>query len=202
MESATLIIDRLDRWLAEHRPEYYACLRPGLTDLQLDTLERLVGYKFPSAFRAFYRWRDGQDPEGEPFIFNRTFMSFEDVRCTWELMTEMQEGGEWDEPQWWCRGWLPFLENGAGSHLCLDLHGSFTGKKGQIVEFWNRAWDRPVVAESFQSWLEWFVASLEAGLWLLNPESGNFEPVNSTDRIGGGPLHPDKVIRGDARVPP
>lgn len=201
MESTENVIDRLDRWLAEHRPAYCACLRPGLTDAQVDDLEQFVGYKFPEAFRAFYRWRDGQHSDREPFMFNRTFMSSENVRRIWEMMTEMQEGGEWDEPQWWCRGWVPFLENGAGSNLCLDMHGSFTGNPGQVIEFWNRDWDRPVVANSFVSWLGWFVASLEAGEWWLHPQNGNFEPVDSNAPHGGGPLGPDELVRGDARKP-
>lgn len=201
MVSAEHVIGRLDRWLAEHRPAYHACLRPGLTDAQVDDLEQFVGCKFPDAFRAFYRWRDGQNSDREPFIWNRTFMSSEDTCRIWEIMTQMQEGGEWDEPQWWCRGWVPFLDNGAGSNVCLDLHGSFTGKPGQVIEFWNRDWDRPVVAHTFLCWLEWFVASLEAGVWRLDSDSGNLEPVNPNDPMGGGPLHPPELV-GDARKPP
>lgn len=59
-----------------------------------------------------------------------------------------------------------------------------------------------MVAHTFLSWLEWFVVSLEAGVWRVDPDSGNFEPVNPDDPMGGGPLHPHELVRGDARKPP
>jgi cell wall assembly regulator SMI1 len=30
----------MDRWLAVHRPDYYALLQPGATDAQLDAFAR------------------------------------------------------------------------------------------------------------------------------------------------------------------
>jgi cell wall assembly regulator SMI1 len=200
MESAGQVIERLDCWLAQHRPEFYASLKPGLTDLELAEFEQLVGFEFPKAFREFYRWRNGEEYLGDPFMYNRTIMPQSDVREAWKELSGMQECGEWEQPQWYCRGWIPFLDNGGGSYLCLDLHGSFTGKRGQVIEFWCKDSDRPIVAEDFLSWLTWFVDSLETGDWHLEPDSGNFEPRNEKDPCHSGPLIP--VIRGDANDPP
>src|SRR4051794_35191512 len=57
------VIARLDRWLRHNRPRYYRLLRPGGSAARLDDLERAVGVALPPAFRALYRWRDGQPPD-------------------------------------------------------------------------------------------------------------------------------------------
>lgn len=201
--SSKPLLDRLDTWLSRHRPDYYAQLRPGLTAEQLADSEKSVGFAFPESFRGLYRWHDGQANDLMAIRNNQYFMPSEEVKSTWEMLTSMQEGGEWEEPQWWHRGWIPFLSNGAGSHLCLDLHGSFTGLPGQVIEFWGKDADRPIVAPGFEVWLEHFVGSLEAGLWSLE-EGGNFSPDehllpkipgypvvgDSTKEPGGKPMKP------------
>jgi len=188
------IIKRLDTFLLRVRPGYYAQLRPGLNAEQFTEFAQAVGFTFPDEFRDLYCWRDGQADEFQSLCHNRYFMPSAEVKSTWELMTGLQEDGEWDQPQWWHRGWIPFLHNGAGSHLCVDLHGSFTTLSGQVIEFWNRDDDRPIVAPSFQVWLEHFVSTLERGFWHLE-DDGNFLP---SDILPGIPGYP---IKGDARIP-
>jgi cell wall assembly regulator SMI1 len=58
---------------------------------------------------------------------------------------------------------VPFLHNGAGSHLCLDLAAEDGGQVGQLVAFWKRDQDRPVEHRSLEAWLAALVASMESG---------------------------------------
>jgi cell wall assembly regulator SMI1 len=204
--AAKTLVDRLDWWLAQNRPAYHAQLRPGLSAAQLTEFEGFVGFDFPDAFRLLYRWHDGQADDSLYYLslcHNQSFMTSDEVKRRWEMLTSMMEADQWGHPQWWHRGWIPFLHNGSGSHLCLDLHGSFTGTPGQVIEFWVHDRDRPVVAPSLEAWLGHFVSTLEAGLWSLD-DGGNFSydfdafpeipgyPIvgDASKRPGGKPLKP------------
>lgn len=156
------LIRRLDARLAELRPEYYAQLLPGLTDAEWGEFESRLGVPMPAAFRALYQWRNGQRDDAN-FLGNRMWMCAEDVIGTKELMDSMI--GSDFEPGWWERGRVPFLHNGAGSHLCVDAVGANGNPPGCLVEFWNCDHDRPVVAQSLEVWLDQFVTSLERDRW-------------------------------------
>ena len=58
---------------------------------------------------------------------------------------------------------MPFLHNGAGSWLCLDLAAQDGGRIGQLVAFWKRDDDRPIEYASMEAWLTKLVASMENG---------------------------------------
>ena len=132
----------MDRWLAGRRPDYYAGLRPGVGDAELDAFERRFSLRLPPAFRELYRWRDGQDTtNAESFCDNRMFMPLADVAETKELLDGMIDS-DFDDPRYWRRGWVPFLHNGGGSYLCLDMAAEDGGIPGQLIAFWKADHDR------------------------------------------------------------
>jgi cell wall assembly regulator SMI1 len=162
------VIARLDRWLATNRPDYYASLQPPATELQLDRFEAKFSLHLPRAFRRLYRWRDGQDPMSfEAMQFNRMFSGLDAISETKELLDGMI-GFDFDAPTDWRRGWVPFLHNGGGSHLCLDLEAVDGGVPGQLIGFWKADSDRPIEFASIDAWLEDLVASMEGGTLELN----------------------------------
>jgi cell wall assembly regulator SMI1 len=157
------LINRLDSWLATNRPDYYALLRPGVTDAELDAFEAQFAIKLPTAFRELYRWRDGQVPDSFfPIQFNREFMMLEYIASAKNMLDGMIET-DFDAPEYWRRGWVPFLHNGGGSYLCLDLTAEDGGQPGQLIGFWKRDRDRPVEFPSVEAWLADLVDSMEAG---------------------------------------
>ncbi len=88
------LIERVDRWLAANRPDYYARLRTGATDAELDAFEARFSLRLPGSFRAFYRWRDGQESGcTASFQNNRVFMSLEEAAEAKELLDGMIGGG-------------------------------------------------------------------------------------------------------------
>jgi cell wall assembly regulator SMI1 len=156
------LVARLDAWLSRHRPVYYAGLLPGLTAQECDLFESRLGITLPESFRSLYQWRNGHGAF-ECFRGNQYWMSSEEIVSTKEL-TDGMIGSDF-EPGWWERPWVPFLHNGAGSHLCVDTAGTDGGRPGQLVEFWNPDPDRPVVSRSIEHWLHEFVISLERDRW-------------------------------------
>jgi cell wall assembly regulator SMI1 len=157
------LIDRIDRWLAANRPEYYAVLQPGATDPELDAVEVQFGIRLPTAFRHLYRWRNGQDPMSfKPLQMNRSFMRLEDIARVKQMLDGMI-GYDFDDPRYWRRGWVPFLHNGGGSYLCLDFAAEDGGQPGQLIGFWKGDEDRPVEFPSVEAWLADLVESMESG---------------------------------------
>jgi cell wall assembly regulator SMI1 len=160
---AEALIGRLDRWLATNRPDYYAHLLPGVTDAHLDAFEARFSLKLPEAFRELYRWRNGHDMiRSESLQHNLMFSSLEDIARVKELMDDLI-GSDFKDPRWWRRSWVPFLENGAGDHLCLDLTAEDGGTPGQVLTFYHD-WDsRPIRFPSMEAWLADLVESMESG---------------------------------------
>jgi cell wall assembly regulator SMI1 len=157
------LIERVARWLAANRPDYYARLRPGATEARLDTFEAQFSLSLPAPFREFYRWRDGQDPECLASLQeNRMFASLDQVADTKEMLDGMI-GSDFEDPRWWRRGWIPNLANGGGDHFCLDLTAQDGGTPGQIIAFWHDRENRAVKFSSFEAWFRQPADSMEAG---------------------------------------
>lgn len=157
------LIERLDRWLAAERPDYYARLQPGATNASLDAFEARFSLRLPEPFRAFYHWRNGQELScSASFEHNRRFSSLEEIADTKEMLDGMI-GSDFEDPRWWRRGWVPFLANGGGDHLCLDLTAEDGGAPGQLVTFWHDWDNRSIKYPSFEAWLEQLVDSMENG---------------------------------------
>lgn len=157
------LIERMDRWLGKNRPEYCALLLPGASDAELNAFEAQFSITLPPAFRALYAWRNGQSPmSSAPLQGNRSFCSLEEVASAKELLDGMV-GSDFDDPRYWRRGWVPFLHNGGGSYLCLDVAAEDGGQPGQVIAFWKSDEDRPIKFPSVEAWLTDLVESMEAG---------------------------------------
>ncbi|SEF29716.1 Cell wall assembly regulator SMI1 [Variovorax sp. NFACC28] len=157
------LIGRMDAWLAVRRPDYHALLQPGVDDGALDAFEAKFSLKLPEAFRALYRWRNGQPNSSfDSLQGNRMFSALEDIADTKEMLDDMI-GFDFEDPATWRRGWVPFLSNGGGSYLCVDIDTQGGGQPGQLVGFWKADEDRPVEHASVEAWLAELVASMEAG---------------------------------------
>jgi cell wall assembly regulator SMI1 len=161
------LIGRLDRWLTANRPDYYAHLRPGVPDGQLDAFEARFALTLTAAFRQLYRWRDGHDQHDyESLVHNLMFSPLEHGAQSKELLDGMIET-DFEDPRWWRRGWVPFLENGAGDHLCVDMGAEDGGTPGQVLMFHHDWEHRPIRSTSLEAWLSALVESMEGGTFHL-----------------------------------
>ena len=173
-------LDRLERWLGAGRPSFLRALNACADENQFAEVEALAGTSLPDSFKALYIWHDGQSEDSfDALQFNRTFMCLDEILDAMEGLNELDEAGKLSSPMWWRKKWVPFLDNGGGDHLCLDLEGSFDGKPGQLIEFWHDDAERTIVAGSLEEWFRTFVISLEANLW--EDEDGDLQPVDEDD---------------------
>ena len=93
---------------------------------------------------------------------NRSLCPLHEIANTKDMLDGMI-GYDFDDPQYWRRGWVPFLHNGSGSYLCLDLAAEDGGQSGQLLGFWKRDKDRPVEFPSVEVWIADLIDSMEAG---------------------------------------
>jgi cell wall assembly regulator SMI1 len=157
------LITRMDRWLQRNRNDYYANLQPGAMEDAITAFERHFTVTLPQTFRKLYQWRNGQSVgEFRSFQENRMFLPLQDVAETKELLDEMI-GDDCKDSQWWQPGWIPFLSNGSGDYLCLNVAAGDDGTVGQLIEFWHDDADRNVQFTSVDDWLQCLVESMENG---------------------------------------
>ena len=151
------LITRLDAWLKKNRPQYYAKLKPGAGAAEIEKLEKQVG-ALPQTLKDLLRWRNGQSVSSR-LIDNWSLMSVKQIASAWETMKELKEAGDLEKNSWDV-AWVPFLENGSGDNLCINLK-----KKGAVLEFWHADDDRDVVYSSIDKMLEEFLKWIEKGHW-------------------------------------
>jgi cell wall assembly regulator SMI1 len=157
------LIRRADAWLQGNRPDYHGILRPGVGDAALDAYAARFGLELPMEFRQLYRWRDGQDLDvSKPLVHNHMFMPLEESASSKALLDGMI-GFDFDNPNWWRRGWAPFSVSYNGDHYCVDLDAEAGGAAGRVISFWHDEARRRVMAPSLASWLDQLVTTMEEG---------------------------------------
>ena len=82
-----------------------------------------------------YQWRNGQRLDCFASLeYNRMFMPLEDAASTKRLLDGMI-GKDFERPNWWRKEWVPFLSNGGGDYLCLDLSTADGDIPPQVITF-------------------------------------------------------------------
>lgn len=180
-------LERLDAWLRAKRASYHASLGKGATPAELTAIEKAVGEPLPAALGELLRWKTGGKGR---LIGNWSLMrSGADVAAAITELGELLEAGDFDAPSHWSPKWVPFLENGGGDHVCVDIGASFGGAPGQVLEFWHSETMRPVLAPSLDAWLDVIVTAFEAGG--AEEESGGFfEPASKALKAARAKLTP------------
>lgn len=167
--SMAALLEEYAAWLEQERPDYFKWLQPGATDAALDALEGDVGCEFPEALRVLYRWRDGQGDYG-------WLAPVGDLNSLAEIKKIHQLKGaapaEDLDGKFWSRSWIPFLSDGHGGHMCVDLGGSFGGTQGQVLKEESDLGDRILCHESLEAWLATVLTAIQEGILFANDEGG------------------------------
>lgn len=164
-QSISALLVAIQSYLERERPDYVEKMMPGASTEALAAFESRFGVTMPAAFHALYRWHDGQDPWCfTGLVDNWSLMRLDDIIDGKEILDGMI-GLDFEDPAWWRRGWIPFLHNGGGSHLCIDLRVEDGGTPGQLIEFWKADADRPVTYPNLEQWLIELHASMEDGTY-------------------------------------
>ncbi len=159
----TALLARLDAWLATHRRSFAQGLLGGATPDQLAALERDLGQPVPNELHQVLAWHNGQCPDvpGAFFLGFHLLSTNQIVQVKREL--------DADKALHWHPAWLPFLDDDNDNYVCLD-----TRQPGSPVrECWRGRPVHEIVAGSLTAWLEHFLAALEKGEYVEDPERGD-----------------------------
>jgi cell wall assembly regulator SMI1 len=151
------LITRMDGWLQQHRPAYYATLATGVSFGALDEYERRTGITLPADLRTLWVWKNGSTEEA--LFDNHMFISVEDSLSS-KLELDGMIGSDFEDPEWWKLQWVPFTQSFGGDHLCIDIASE---KTGGIIDFWHDDPRREVVAPTLKDWLHSLVETMESG---------------------------------------
>jgi cell wall assembly regulator SMI1 len=158
------LLDRLERWLKKHRARYLTALHPGATDAELDALQADLGVTLPPSLRALLVWHNGQ---GGDFVG-----AFE---ASWRLLSAagiaaLHSEVLAEEKSGWQKPWVPLLADDRDNCVFLDTSQT----PAPVRACWQGTKDQPVLAPSLAAWLEDFVAAVERGAYVEDPERGDF----------------------------
>lgn len=146
-------LERIENWLRENRPEYYALLEPPASKDAIQSAEEDCGLEFSLPFKSLYQWHNGQRPrEFTPLIFNLTFMTLPQVVETKKALDDVASFDQWERDSWW-PNWIPFLDNGGGDFLCFDLRGFKTGNSSQLLWFDHETHQHEVIHDNLEAFL-------------------------------------------------
>ncbi|MEN9360154.1 MAG: hypothetical protein RL095_1689 [Verrucomicrobiota bacterium] len=147
-------IHELENWLGEFRPQFFRDLPEGASENEVAELQSIFSKPIPLSFWDYLRWHNGQPLTGPAFMKNKRLMSTKEIIKTWRIFKEL------DYPQkYWGNQWLPFLEDGNGNYICINL------ENGEILEFWKSDDDRPIIASHFDSWILKIVDEFKSKKW-------------------------------------
>jgi cell wall assembly regulator SMI1 len=118
---------RFEQALHRHAPDTLAALQPGLSDAQIDAIEREHHLRLTDDLRALYRWRNGSPPDARiDLIPGHRFVPLNEAAAFPSLMRQQLAGIA--AVQWLAHaifaghrtGWLPILDDGAGDGYFYD----------------------------------------------------------------------------------
>ena len=184
------LVSRLRTALETLKPGLSSCLRPGLDEAGLASLETSLGVRLPDDVREFYTLVDGQLPDGPGLWDGTELLNSDRIVKEWTIWKNLLDGGEFEESRcepaagikddWWSAKWIPLTYNGSGDHHSLDLDPAAGGRHGQIIMMWHDDPTRPLLARSFRAWLEEYCDGLERGDYVYSEEE-YFAVVNKED---------------------
>jgi cell wall assembly regulator SMI1 len=163
------LLDRLERWLAAHRPRLFQALRLGANEVELHALQARLARELPQELRTLLAWRNGQ---GEEFAgrFEEDWLLMDTDRIA-EAKAELDEGAVGNgESNGWRPEWIPFMDDDGGNYLLLDTSQT----PPPVRAYWLGEPEPRTLAPSLTAWMEEFVKAVEAGQYEEDPERGTF----------------------------
>lgn len=159
--------DTLESWLKVNDSTLLADLNSPAEDTEIQGLEQKLGVSLPADFVAALKLHNGQKGRAASLFQSGRYLSTGEIFSTWSVWRELLEQGEFDDRPsnpdqgirqgWWRLGWIPFVSNGRGDYLCLDLDPDQTGQTGQIIEVFHDLEDRSLLSPGFGKWFNGFV---------------------------------------------
>jgi cell wall assembly regulator SMI1 len=162
--------DLLLDWIATSLPAARATLRPPASEDALAEAREVLGHPFPAALEALYRAHDGQEPARMHACIFEGFRWLPLAECLEQralyanVIAEVQR--EYPETPSWSPAWLPFALDDLGNAWVVDL------ASGRVLEFDHAEGEVAQLGDSFEGFLDGYVASFASGERFVDPKLG------------------------------
>ena len=166
-DALSALLQRLDHWLAAHRPGFHKGLLPGASPADLEALQKAIGLPLPEELKTLLQWHNGQSKDLAVGRFEQdwSLMSTADIAATKQEL----DGGDAAQSGWQ-RAWIPWLDDDNDDYMCLDT----SQHHNPVRAFWQGQHEHPIVASSLTAWFQGFISALERGEYHEDPERGTF----------------------------
>ncbi|MBW4625181.1 MAG: SMI1/KNR4 family protein [Brasilonema octagenarum HA4186-MV1] len=186
------ILNRIEIWFNEHLPKVLADLNPGATESEIESLENHIGIQLPMSFKEFYKWHNGQQGKITGLFYGLEFLSLEGIFEQWKTWSDIIDvdetineeiGGKSHIPGkvkeiYINKKWIPFVHDWGGNHIGIDFDPAERGRVGQVINFGRDEDVKFVLADDFESFLNWLMTELESGNYIVDSEGyGSFNTM-------------------------
>ncbi len=212
------VLERIDAWYARHAPAIHATLRPGASEATIAELEAKHGFVVPDDARRLYRWHDGQT-WSVGGMFGLCFLDLESalaVRTMWKdlVAEDAPPFNPASNPPGAVRETYsgrqrhPFLHDGGGNHVGIDLAPGPKGTPGQVITYGRDEQRNDVLAESLLNFLRTYAQRLDDGLAVVKRLEGfesemwSVELVDAAGKSSDGVYHLSENFPGFGASPP
>lgn len=188
------ILNRIETWFNEHLPKMLTDLNPGATESEIEYAENRIGVQLPMSFREFYKWHNGQKGNSTGLFYGLEFLSLEGIFYKWEIWSDaidyderLNEDNNDSKSHipgkvkeiYANKKWIPFAHDWSGNYLGIDLDPGEKGTVGQVINFGADESVKFVLADDFQTFLNWLMTQLESGNYIVDNEGwGSFNTMN------------------------
>jgi cell wall assembly regulator SMI1 len=199
--------ERIEAWLAAHARYLLRDLRKGAEPPVLAKVEAQIQRSLPETLRAFYAVHDGQMsqcPQG--LFYSLRFMPLARVleaQRVWAELVDINDElahamrsspSRYIKPVYANPLWIPFADDQSGNHLGVDLDPNAEGSDGQVIVFGRDENRKRLVAQSFEDFIDIFVAQLEAGNFVIQEKILAFKTYLDGELLPAHGRHPLDVF--------
>ncbi|MFQ3594277.1 MAG: SMI1/KNR4 family protein [Gemmataceae bacterium] len=161
----TQLLAQLDQWLQENRPAFHEGLAESASSRDLQRLAEVLGGPVPAELQAWLSWHNGQG-DGEMGSLVGAFNLLSAAEMAEILREHQTQLGD----TLWKAGWIPLLDDFQGDSVCVDS----TQPGLPVLEVWSGQDQPTLVAPSLLVWVRQFLNDCRAGLYVEDPERGEF----------------------------
>lgn len=173
MQTIEEIWERIEAWLGRYTPQVLPSFQPGATEEELKQAEAALGVALPEDLKALYRLHNGSNYAS--FLDRWALLSVEQGVQTWQMgqdffhfaNREISATGPVLRISWHPQ-WIPFMSDGAGDYLCLDLAPGPGGDVGQVIYQGKETDGWGPFAPSLYWYLAFFATELEDGDYYID----------------------------------
>lgn len=178
-------LKRIGAWIEKNvPPRFFPIYRQPASVEEITQAERRVGVGFHPHLRILLSSANGATDNSPSLVNTFSLMSADEIVSAYEFLSaEFPDGRNIEHPDhapidaapgirstWWWPKWIPFMANGGGDYLCVDMDPAPGGNSGQVVIYYHdetfRSKEAPDIGQMFAR----IADGLETGTYTFDSE--------------------------------